>query len=292
MRLLIRFSEIIVEGFAASGFLDRVFPNQRPVFCGELHSYRQSFSWRPVASVIAVRVHFVGSLQKEVIERLNMSSPHHLRTFDLYADIVDRIGYSGNLDRACPNRIGMNIASASEHLTNVDNALDAPDFLRVFFEFGGRGRDDKRYLQREIGRFIVDFRMVAFDNAVFFELVNSVANSTGRDASRVANFLCCRIAGVPLKQIEDTPVHIVQVSAHLSNYGVGDTNLFGHSGRTLKCCVRGTLSMVPLLFVRTVQSSLWTEKSPPRKQTRISYCIRALYSARRFYQPQGRSVAR
>ena len=68
--------------------------------------------------------------------------------------------------------------------------------------------------------------MIAFDDTVGFELVDAIANGAGGDACRVSDVLCRGIAGVPLKEVEDASVNVVQVTSHVMSYCTDDTNAF------------------------------------------------------------------
>lgn len=57
----------------------------------------------------------------EVVERLDVSMSNHLRTFDLHAEFVDRIGDARQVTGTRANHAHVEIPTTSQHLLNIDN---------------------------------------------------------------------------------------------------------------------------------------------------------------------------
>ena len=76
------------------------------------------------------------SLQKDVIERLDVSSSHLLRSSDHDGNVADRIDNAGNSSRAGIHDVNMDVVPIRLHLSNVNHALHRDDDFRVLLVAG------------------------------------------------------------------------------------------------------------------------------------------------------------
>lgn len=153
---------------------------------------------------------FVRCLREvEVVKRLYSPLFHDLRTLYFGAKIVYGVGNANDVTRASAYYFELNVLFSSYHLGKIYRTLDIHELIDDIVPYVRRRGNDEHHAKRETGCLVINLRMVAFDNAVVFQTIEAVTDSTGGNARLGGDFFRCGVPGIQLEHVKDTAVHII-----------------------------------------------------------------------------------
>ena len=96
-----------------------------------------------------------------------------------------------------PDGLDVQIPVTGQCFPNVDDPADVKYLFDHLRPLGWRCRTDEEDLEWEVHLLVVDFRMVAFDDSIDFELLDAIPNGAGGDIDLVGDLL-----GDPIPRIK------------------------------------------------------------------------------------------